>query len=358
MELNASNLSAFALGCAVASSGGGGDTRMPLTMAIQAVGRRGPVPVVGIDDLPAEGLVMPCGLIGAPMVATERIWSGEEALVLRARLEELAGAPVVAVMCYEIAGANGLLPVTWATLLGLPLLDADGMGRAFPEIQQQAMHLAGVSACPMVLTEGHGDEVVLWSTDNRRAERLARRAMTLFGGTCAAALYSMTAQRARHAVIHGSVKRALLVGRSLRFRAMERVDAIVDAVNGALIIKGKLVELQRQTGPGFAEGSATVEGVGEDAGRLVRLEFQNEVLMAMEDGEVLAVVPDIISVIGSDSGDPLPTEGLRGGQRVAVVAHPGPEVWTTTEGLEVAGPEAFGLRVPYSPINRSVARVA
>lgn len=357
MMLSEVNLSAFALGCAIASSGGGGDTRTPLTMAVQAVSQRGPVPVVGIDDLPMDGLVMPCGLIGAPTVATEQLWSGEEALVLRTRLEDAIGASVVAVMCYEIAGANGLLPVTWAAHLGLPLLDADGMGRAFPEMQQQAMHLAGVPAAPLVLTDGRGDVAVLWSTDNRRAERLARQSMSLFGGICAAALYPMTTQRARGAVIHGSVSRALLVGQSLRFRAMERIAAIADAVDGSVLIRGKLVELQRQTGTGFAEGSATIEGVGEDAGRLVRLELQNEVLMAMEDGEVLAVVPDIISVIGSDSGQPIPSEGLRMGQRVVVIAHPSPAVWTTDQGLEVVGPEAFGLRVSYSPMKRRASHV-
>ena len=66
-------------------------------------------------------------------------------------------------------------------------------------MQQQAMHLAGVSASPLVLTDSQGDVAVLRSTDNRRAERLARRAMSLFGGTCAAALYPMTAHQARHA---------------------------------------------------------------------------------------------------------------------------------------------------------------
>ena len=90
------------------------------------------------------------------------------------------------------------------------------------------------------------------------------------------------------------------------------------------------------------------------------LELQNEVLMAMEDGEILAVVPDIISVIGSDTGQPIPSEGLRMGQRVVVIAHPSPAVWTTDQGLEVVGPEAFGLRVSYSPMKRraSHSRVA
>jgi DUF917 family protein len=349
VELTAENLPVYAFGCAVASSGGGGATRTPLTMAMQAVEARGPVPLVDVDHLPA-GLVMPCGLIGAPMVATERVWSGEEAFVLRDKFEDLLGTPVVALMCYEIAGSNGLLPVTWAAQLGLPLLDADGMGRAFPEMQQQAMHLAGVPASPMVLTDGRGDSAVIWSTDNRRAERLVRRAMSLFGGTCAAALYPMTAERARQAVIAGSISRALRVGRALRYRARERVAAIAAAVQGSVLLSGKVIEIGRRPGVGFVEGTATVEGVGDDVGRLVRLEMQNEVLLAMEDGEALAVVPDVISVIGTDSGEPMPTESLRFGHRVALVACASPSIWITPEGLGLVGPEAFGLSVPYTPI--------
>ncbi len=355
MQLTTANLPVYALGCAIASSGGGGATKTPLAIAVRAVSALGPVDIVAVDDLPPHGIVMPVGMVGSPMVATERIWSGDEAFILRDQVEALSGAPVVALMCFEIAGSNGLLPVMWAARLGLPLLDADGMGRAFPEMQQQAMHLAGVSASPMVLTDGCGDVAVLWASDNCRAERLARRAMSLFGGACAAAVYPMAAERAATAVINGSVTRALEVGGSLRFRAMERISAITGTVGGTVLLDGKIVELTRETGIGFVRGSATVAGLGRDMNRLIRLEMQNEVLLALEDGERLAMVPDIISVIGSDTGEPLPTEGMRLGQRVTIVAHPGPAVWTTSTGLDVVGPQAFGLPFAYTPISRTAA---
>jgi hypothetical protein len=355
MQLTVANLPVYAFGCAIASSGGGGATKTPLAIAVRSVDALGPVDIVAVDDLPPDGIVMPVGMVGAPMVATERIWSGDEAFILRDQVEALSEAPVVALMCFEIAGANGLLPVTWAARLGVPLLDADGMGRAFPEMQQQAMHLAGVSASPMVLTDGCGDVAVLWASDNRRAERLARRAMSLFGGACAAALYPMAAERAATAVIKGSVSRALEVGGSLRLRAMERIGAIAEAVGGTVLLDGKIVELTRETGTGFVRGSATVAGLGRDTDRLIRLEMQNEVLLALEDGERLATVPDIISVLGSDTGEPFPTEGMRLGQRVTILAHPSPAVWTTPEGLSVAGPQAFGLPFGYTPISRMAA---
>ena len=40
-----------------------------------------------------------------------------------------------AVMSCEIGGANGLEPLAIAARMGLPVVDADFMGRAFPELQ-------------------------------------------------------------------------------------------------------------------------------------------------------------------------------------------------------------------------------
>ena len=40
-----------------------------------------------------------------------------------------------AVMSCEIGGANGLEPLAIAASMGLPVVDADFMGRAFPELQ-------------------------------------------------------------------------------------------------------------------------------------------------------------------------------------------------------------------------------
>jgi hypothetical protein len=151
------------------------------------------------------------------------------------------------------------------------------------------------------------------------------------------------------------VSRAFKVGGSLRLRAMERIAAITESVGGLVLLDGKIVELTRASDGGFVRGSAVVAGLGHDTSRLIRLEMQNEVLLALEDGERLAMVPDIISVIGSDTCEPLPTDGMRLGQRVTIVAHPGPPVWTTPEGLDVAGPRAFGLPFEYTPISGMTA---
>jgi uncharacterized protein len=351
MILDESNLSQLARGCAVLGGGGGGDPEIALAMSVLAVRETGGVRVIDLDDLDGDGLLMPCGLIGSPTVTVEKIWSGDEGRVLRDVVESMRNRPVAAVMCYEIAGSNGLLPVAWAAKLGLPILDADGMSRAFPEMQQQTMHLAGISASPLVMVDEHNNRVVLETVTNRWAERLARRVVATFGGVAAAALYQMTVVQARSAVSQGSLSRALAIGQALNRAAGDPVGALVEAVGAVELLSGKVIDVNRRSTGGFARGFAVVEGAGGYAGELLRLELQNEALVALRDGQVVATVPDIISVVDSYTGNAIGTERLHYGQNVSVVALSCDPAWTTEVGLEVAGPRAFGYQLPYVPFD-------
>jgi len=89
----------------------------------------------------------------------------------------------------------------------------------------------------------------------------------------------------------------------------------------------------------------------------LRISFQNENLTAeLLSGDsraamqLLAVVPDLITVLDSQSGTSLGTHEYRYGLRVTVLALAGSPLWTTPRGLKDGGPGAFGLDVPYHPV--------
>src|SRR5919198_1012842 len=75
--LDSDNLPAQARGCAILGAGGGGDPRIGLLMSLHAIGEHGPVRLVDLDELDEDGLVMPCGSIGAPTVSIEKIERGD-----------------------------------------------------------------------------------------------------------------------------------------------------------------------------------------------------------------------------------------------------------------------------------------
>jgi len=342
-------LRALARGCAVLGTGGGGDSRIGLLQAMQAVQEFGPTELVDLDELPSDVLIMPCGVIGAPTVAIEKIGNGNEGVVLRDHLEQITGRKIAALMPAEIGGSNGLLPACWAGRIGLPVVDADGMGRAFPEVPQVTMHLAGISPSPYLMTDERGNVIVLRPISGAWLERLARAAAVEFGGSAVAAEYAMTAEQARGATVRGTVSLAIKIGEAMA-AAADPVAALIAATGGFTLVSGKVTDVERRTTKGFVRGSVVIEGLGDDAGRLLRLEVQNENLVALQQGTVRASVPDLISVLDSETADAIATERVRYGQRVTVIAMACDPIWRTPPGLQMAGPRAFGYDFDYAPV--------
>jgi DUF917 family protein len=151
---------------------------------------------------------------------------------------------------------------------------------------------------------------------------------------------------------------AIRIGETILEGRDDPVGALVDELGAFRLVAGKVVDVERRTTGGFARGSATVEGLGRDARRVVRIEIQNENLVALEDGRVLASVPDLISVLDSQTADAITTERLRYGQRVTVIAFPCHPLWRSDAGLELAGPAAFGYGFDYVPVEELHARAA
>src|SRR6202035_3171631 len=318
--LDQDTLRAMARGCAVLGAGGGGDTYYALLQALQAAEDFGPATLVDLDDLPGDSLIMPCGGSGAPLVAVEKIEAGDEGERLRDLMQRHTGRTVIALMAGEIGGGNGLIPITWAARMGLPVVDADGMGRAFPEVSQVTMHLAGISPSPAVMTDERGNLIVFRTISGQWMERLERAAAVEFGGAASSTECSLTAAEARGATVRNSVSLGIRIGEAIAGAASDPVAALISEINAFRLVNGKVADVERQTRGGWVRGSVVVEGLGPDAGRLIRLELQNENLVALERGRVLASVPDLITVLDSETADAIVTERIAYGQRVTVIA--------------------------------------
>src|ERR1051325_2891079 len=99
--LDPASLGALARRCAVRGAGGGGGTHLGLLQALQATEEFGPVPLMGLDELPDDDLLMPCGGIGAPTVTIEKIENGDEGSRLRHYLEGISGRRVGAPLGHQ-----------------------------------------------------------------------------------------------------------------------------------------------------------------------------------------------------------------------------------------------------------------
>jgi uncharacterized protein len=349
-RLDPDALRALARGCAILGAGGGGDTYYTLLQALQASEDFGPAALVDLDELPDDALIMPCGGIGSTLVSLEKFENGDEGERLREYLEYLSGRRVAALMASEIGGGNGILPIAWAARMGLPIVDADGMGRAFPEVPQVTMQLAGISPSPAVVTDERGNLVVFRTISGPWMERLERAAADEFGGNASSTEFSLTVAQARGGTVRNSVSKAIRIGKSLADATGDPVAALIAELSAFQLVSGKISDVERHTLRGFTRGTVVVEGLGDDAGRLVRLELQNENLVALERGRPLATVPDLITVLDSETAEAIATETIRYGQRVTVIAFACDPVWRTERGLALTGPRAFGYDLDYQPV--------
>ncbi|WP_093174318.1 DUF917 domain-containing protein [Sinosporangium album] len=347
--LTLDDVAPLARGCAVLGTGGGGDVRSAALAAGRAIREYGEVPLVGLDDLDDGDLILPLGSIGAPTVGHEMIHGDDEPELIRREAERLFGRAPAAVMPSEIGGGNGVHPVAWAARLGLPLLDADGMGRAFPEVQMVSMFVAGLPPTPIVMADVVGNVTTVRPVDGLWAERIARAVCVAAGSSALMADYILPVGEARGAVIEGTVGLALALGRAVE-RTAAPLAALAAELGAKILVNGKITDLRRETTGGFARGTVTITGVGEDRDRALTLEIQNENLVATEDGRVLATVPDLIGIVDTQTASAVQTEGLRYGQRVSVLAWPCDPLWRTPRGIATAGPRAFGYDLDYIPL--------
>lgn len=347
-EVTVDDIAALGAGTAVFGTGGGGAVYSAQVIVERELRQHGPAPLVTVDELDEDDLVILMSGIGAPTVGIEMLAAADQVELLLAEAERLEGRKVTTLMAAEIGGSNGVQPIGWAARLGLKVLDADGMGRAFPDAAMVAMNVAGVPCRWAVQSDVVGNISIMKTIDLHWLERHARALTVASGSICIGAHYPMTAETARGAVVEGTVSAAIRVGHALLSSA-EPVAAVAVELGAAVLLTGKIVDLDRRTAGGFVRGSVTLAGTGNDRGRLQRIELQNENLLVLEDGEVLASVPDLITIVDAETGQAITTEMLRFGQRVAVLAWAADPIWRTPRGLQLAGPRAFGYDLPYVP---------
>ena len=267
--------------------------------------------------------------------------------------------PVDGLLCAEAGGINSTTPFVASAATGLPLIDGDGMGRAFPELQMTTFGMHGVSATPMVLGDDKGNSVVLETIDNRWTERLARSATVEMGGSALLAFYPMSGAAAKKAIVRGTLTLCADLGQKLRearARHEDPIEAVRAALAAEIIFNGRVKDVLRRTVGGFARGEAEIEGLDEHRGHKLRIAFQNEFLIAERDGTTMVTTPDMITLLEAETGTPVTADAMRYGIRVVALAYPSSEQWRTPRGLKLVGPRYFGYDLEFHPFTPGAAR--
>lgn len=385
------------IGAGIMGCGGGGSPYLGRLRALELIRKNKEIRVIHPNRLGSTpeltGTVVTPAFMGAPVILIEKLFSGQESLsAVKAAVAVLcAGDAVnehdngegikevkgvlewmsannepqstkkpVAVVCAEIGGANSIEPLVAGAELGLPIVDADGMGRAFPELQMFLPFVYGSPAYPAAVGDEKGNVVALTFAETPKHLEGFLRIKTVEMGCMVGFTFVLDWKDVQQKSALYTVSRTWRLGNTVlraRHNKASPVNSILQHENGKLLMIGKIADVSRVTEGAFNRGRLLIEGSGQFNNQNLGIEFQNENYVAFVtkyDGSrsVLATVPDLISLVDEDTGQPITTEEVRYGLRVAVIVMPCSPLWTTPQGLAVGGPVAFGYNdVVYSPVD-------
>ncbi|HEU0164588.1 MAG TPA: DUF917 domain-containing protein [Thermomicrobiales bacterium] len=357
------HLERLAIGAGILGTGGGGNPYMGKIVVSRLVRAGANIQVVSLDEVPDDATVVTVGGMGSPTIGVERPGSGEESYRALRALEKHIGRKVTHIVSSEIGGGNSTTPLRVATQAGIPVIDGDGMGRAFPELQMKTYIINGIPPTPGALCDYNGHTVVFDHVeDGKTFERYMRAVTIQMGGGAGYSFPLMTGEQVRRTAVPGTLSLAIRLGDAVlnaRANHTSPVEAALGVTGGFQLFRGKITDVERRLVGGFARGLLKMEGTGDDLGRTLDIDFQNENLIARRDnGEVIAVVPDLICLVDADTGAPLTTEVVRYGMRAAVLGIPAPVELKTDAALRSVGPAAFGYpEVEYVPLPGYYANV-
>jgi hypothetical protein len=362
LRVETENLDEIVFGTGVLASGGGGDAYIGKLILARSLAKYGPCDLLDPARVKDNALVLVVGAIGASTIFLERFPNLDALAKAVSAAERLLGRKVDALVAAEAGGLNATLPISVGLRLGLPVIDADGMGRAFPQGQMMTYGIYGGRASPMFLVDDHLNVAIIEVDDNLKAEQLSRCMVDRMGNSAMAAAYPMSGRYFKTAAVRNVLRLSRDIGRAALTAQLEKRDCLAALVKffagkgrrfATSLFEGKIVDVRRETGGGFVNGAVALQG--ENTNERCIVEFQNENLIASVNGRTAALVPDIITVLESETAQPITTENLRYGQRVAVFGLAAPELLRTPQALHIVGPGAFGINEPYRPIEALAA---
>jgi len=359
IELTLDNLDDLARGTAFLATGGGGDPYIGKLMLKHQLELGKKVTIISPDEIPDDTFACNVLSMGAPTVFVEKIPNGPASLIAMREVEKILGKKFNAIMPIEAGGVNATLPLVVGALSGLPVIDADGMGRAFPELQMVTYNVGNVDINPLVAINDFNETAIFNARSSSSGEWLARGVCVRMGGICQVACYPMNAEQIRNTSVHHTINLSFEIGRLIQKAREDKNDPVQEIIDymgksnpprvGKLLFTGKINDLIRETINGWTRGKLFLESLnGKDK---LLVEFQNEFSYAkLNDNKIVAMVPDLICALDSETGEPITTDGLRYGQRIKIVAISVPPLMRSKKALDLFGPRAFGLDFDYTPL--------
>lgn len=370
-RLTISDIEDIEKGAALLGSGGGGSPKLGSLMAQSVIAKGGEIEVIGLSQLQDDARVITFGVMGSPTVLSERLPAYMEGVQAIVEIEKRTGEKIDALLIMEGGGTNATYPLFVAWVLGIPVIDADCMGRALPGINMVMPNIYGQFDRYYAAISDAAKADVIEATAFQRLENGCRKRTVEKGGIVSLAYIPMSGKQVKKKnwCVDGTLTVAQLMGAAIR-GLVGKIDKKLAMLNRQLtqtnykkahkIATGRVVNIRRKEVGGFSVGGIRLlceESAGV-ANRIIDIGFQNENLFVREiqaDGELeLAKVPNIITLVDANTFHVVSCEELAFGQHLVVLTIDVPAVLKTQKALQVIGEDNYPIKEIKTMLNEHV----
>ncbi len=353
-ELSNHDLADLVDGAAIFSAGGGGDPLVGFNIVERLVEKRCRARLIDAAEIPYDEVVIDFACVGA--TANVAYHSDAAAKILET-LEKFLRKKAYAIIPAELGGFSTLAAVDVAARHNIAIVDADGAGRAVPEVQLQVYGVDTKAASAfLAVADIDAQNITLKQiNDFKMAEQIARKLAAEGNQMVYAARSFLTGRNVKTSPVLNSLSASIRIGMLLR-KAVDPLKAVVRETNGFSLFEGVVTSVERETKQGFTWTKLKMDGVQDNAGSKLELKAKNEFLIAYKDGKLAAIAPDIITTVNPETCKCTPAEKIMEGNKLVVLGIPAPQKWRNPKGLELWREvmQKSGMNESYVPIEKLV----
>ena len=347
------------LGGKFLASGGGGNTGLLTQRLKEFFDTDGQVQLMEVSDLKDSDYYSTICIIGSAAFADENPYINTSYIEMIKQLKSITGKQYHGIFPIEAIDVNILCALHGAAILDYPLIDADVMSRAFPELQMTTFHINNMPCNPCIFQKPHGETTVMFEDDTFLLELSIRDELYESGGMGFVTGYSYNGKALKNILIPGTVTFAKLVGDAImnanNYNSLltKLISICNNSVYGKCIelFKGKVKDIKHIEHMG-GWNNIHFSGIDDYKKNTFSVFANNENLIGFRNNEIAVMVPDIITFFDLSILEPVQNDKLKPDMEVAIIGLPAPIILRTPKALEVVGPQSLGYKTKYRSLEQ------
>jgi uncharacterized protein len=324
-KLVPADVEAAVTGGSVLAAGGGGWVDHGYLIGKIATSLGEPT-LASIDEIPADGIVVTVTAIGSPAAKDWQMFPIDYVRALQLLIEAL-GHPIAGVITAQNGSSTTLNGWNQSAILGIPVIDAAGNGRAQPTGKFGSMGLLTKPGYQTIQTAAGGNRAqgryleVTVRGEVARADDILRAVSLQSGGFIAAARNPIAASYVKEHAAIGAISYAIKLGEAMIKAKDDGPEAVIAAAvretKGRILGVGPVKNAAVDTRDSWDFARFEVQ----DENGVLILHTMNEYMAVDRNGERLSTFPDLITTLSLETGLPVSVAQMREGTRVAVLVN-------------------------------------